>query len=510
MTLSSKVKADDELDGYFYRAQNKPIWWCREFLGSEFWDMQKQVLISVRDNKRTSVTACHAVGKTFLTANAAIWFLMAHPDACVLLTAPTYRQVSEVLWRQIASLYETARLRGCPLGGKFYTEPKWELGKKWFMLGFSPQHPEKAQGFHAPYILIIMEEASGVPSGVHQALRGIMASGHVRLLMLGNPNNPLGEFYESFASKQAMYKTFQISAWDTPNLKRLRDACGVNGDGTLTEWGRSDEGIAARLKILRSAELVNKYLVSPDYVADSEQEYGWDSDFYRVRVLGQFPKGAPDQLVPIPLIYQATYRWEDIADKDRWWLHRARFEGHPVSALDVARFGGAESAWCSRLDTVAAPLECWQGLDAIELPPRAAACIRRLDTRTNRVDADGYGGGPYDTLLRTAPGIIEFRGGTTKGVDTERFANLRAQDFWGLRDRYEQGRIAHPPDQKLIGQVSSLRYKHRPSGQILMEAKEDLKGNWDRADALMMCYGCQPMAGFVEPQRKMQDWNWGQ
>lgn len=506
MTLSS------ELDGYFYRAQNKPIWWCREFLGSEFWDVQKQVLLSVRDNRRTSVTACHAIGKSYITANAAIWFLMSHPNACVLLTAPTYRQVSEVLWRSIGGLYEKAKHRGCPLGGKFFSEPKWELGKEWFMLGFSPQHPEKAQGFHAPYILIILDEASGIPDGVFGALRGIMASGHVRLLMLGNPNKPSGEFHKSFEASRHMYTTFQVSAWDTPNLKHLREACGVDSDGKLTKWGESAEGRKKRLAILRAAEPVMPWLVGPFYVADMEEEFGWDSDIYRVRVLGQFPQGSPDQLVPLHLIMEATYRWDDLSDSERWWKHRQKVSGCPVSALDVARFGSAESVWTGRLDHVFAPQVCWTGLDTVQLSHAAAAEITRYDTRINRVDADGLGGGPFDQLSRMVMGVQEFRGGTTDGVNTERFANLRAQGFWGLRERYFEGRIAHMGDDRLIGQIASMRYDHRASGQILMVGKkilatdEDADG-FDRADSLMMCSEIRAELPLMQTGGTATDWS---
>jgi hypothetical protein len=494
-----------ELDGYWERAQNKPLWWAKQFLKANLWDTQKQILLSVRDNRRTAVTACHAIGKTYITACIATWFLMAHPDSIVLLSAPTYRQVKEVLWREIASLYERAKESGCPLGGNFFTDPKWELGKKWFMLGFSPQHPEKAQGFHAPYILIILDEASGINDAVFGALRGIMASGHVRLLMLSNPTRPSGELHRAFTSSRANYKTFQVSAWETPNLQHLRESCGVNDDLTLDPKVTRQQRIA----ILRAAKPLWPTLVGPEYVADMEEEFGWDSDIYRVRVLGQFPKGAPDQLIPLHHVMEAIYRWEDIEDRDRWWVDRHRFGGHPLSALDPARFGDNESVWCGRLDTVACPLEAWNGLDSVDLANEVAAKIRQRQTLTNRVDADGYGGGPYDNLQRLVPGVIEFRGGTTLGVNTERFLNLRSQDYWGLRDRYSEGRIAHQRCDKLIGQLTSIRYRHRPSGQIQIESKDEMRARGvaspDRADCLMMLYGCQPVE-WKESSRETTRW----
>lgn len=94
------------------------------------------MLESIRDFVRTAVKACHAPGKSFTAAVAALWFLFSFRNAIVITTAPTWRQVEDVLWREIRGLHEAAPY---PLGGRFTKSPpglelaaKWTVGIPWW------------------------------------------------------------------------------------------------------------------------------------------------------------------------------------------------------------------------------------------------------------------------------------------------------------------------------------------------------------------------------------------
>jgi hypothetical protein len=44
-------------------------------------------------------------------------------------------------------------------------------------------------------------------------------------------------------------------------------------------------------------------------------------------------------------------------------------------------------------------------------------------------------------------------------IDKERFVNARAEDFWTLRERFEQGEIEiDPDDDKLAAQLGSIKW----------------------------------------------------
>lgn len=79
----------------------RPVEWVREFLGGDPWEKQEEILRALAGPERVTVRACHGVGKTWTAAGAALWFLYTRQPSVVLTTAPTLRQVREVLWREI-------------------------------------------------------------------------------------------------------------------------------------------------------------------------------------------------------------------------------------------------------------------------------------------------------------------------------------------------------------------------------------------------------------------------
>jgi phage terminase large subunit len=127
------------------RSKADPVWWVKEFLGVTLWQKQCDIAESVRDNKRTSVRSCHGAGKTFDAAMLVLWFLLCHPGARVITTAPTFRQVEKVLWQEIRKAHKAAKI---PLGGDM-TLTQFKIDDGWFAFGFSTDDPDSMQGQHA-------------------------------------------------------------------------------------------------------------------------------------------------------------------------------------------------------------------------------------------------------------------------------------------------------------------------------------------------------------------------
>jgi hypothetical protein len=83
-----------------------------------------------------------------------------------------------------------------------------------------------------------------------------------------------------------------------------------------------------------------------------------------------------------------------------------------------------------------------------------------------------------------------------EGMDnsgTLKFANKRAELWWGFRDLLDPsygGKVSLPPDQALFAELCSPRYRLTPSG-IQVEKKDDiikrLGRSTDSADAVIMC-----------------------
>jgi hypothetical protein len=66
-------------------------------LGVDLWESEVELLRSIQTNRRTAIRACHAVGKTFTLAVAALWWLARHDEGIVLTTSPTQRRVQTQL-----------------------------------------------------------------------------------------------------------------------------------------------------------------------------------------------------------------------------------------------------------------------------------------------------------------------------------------------------------------------------------------------------------------------------
>jgi len=52
-----------------------PVLWAEEVLGMTLWSAQKEILMSVAQNKKTAVKSCHSIGKTTLSAIATAWWV---------------------------------------------------------------------------------------------------------------------------------------------------------------------------------------------------------------------------------------------------------------------------------------------------------------------------------------------------------------------------------------------------------------------------------------------------
>jgi len=101
----------------------------------------------------------------------------------------------------------------------------------------------------------------------------------------------------------------------------------------------------------------------------------------------------------------------------------------------------------------------------------------------------GLGAGVLDRLKELEFAVIGFNGGRSPS-DGGRYLNARAEAYWRLRELLEAGEVALPPDEKLMDELLSVRWRPTPEGKVRIEAKDDLKARLgrspDRADAIVM------------------------
>ena len=471
------------------RAQRDPVWWVRDILGDAPWRVQCDLLESLRDNPKTAAKACHGSGKSWLAARGALWYLMCHPGSLVITTAPTYRQVRDIVWREIRTAHAQSRK---PLGGKLLpVEPRLTLGDDWLAFGFATRVPDAFQGLHAANVLVVADEGPGIAPAIWEAIEGVLASGSTRLLTIGNPVEPSGPFFD-LCRPGGGAKVLTISAFDTPNF---------------TEYGITPVSIADGTWQERiTGPLPAPYLVTPDWVAGRYQRWGPTSPMYLSRVLGEFPQSATDALIPLAWVERAQARYESERDEAP--------SGMSVLAGDIARFGADESVAVHRRGHRADIIWTSTLEDTMQTAGRFAASMRKIGPDVTVLDEIGIGAGVVDRLQEQRIGKVRGLNSGTAPRDTEQYANARAEWWWGLRELFEAGDIAILPDEELAAQLTSIKYKFQSNGKLIIESKDDMKkrgmSSPDRADTLMLAFAASmPSGEIIRPgtaKRVRQPW----
>ena len=438
-------------------------------LQTEPWGKQVEIIESVRDHQRTSVKSCHGIGKTYIAARVALWFLTSHPDSIVITTAPTFRQVENQIWRELHEAYDKSNLQ---LGGKL-NKTLLEYGAKWYAMGVSSKEPTNVQGYHADDILIIVDEAAGVAPPILEAIEGSLTSARVRLLYIGNPTISYGGFYDSHLSP--LYNKISIPVYCTPNFVH-------NGIRSVSDLERftSQEEVAA-------LPILNPSLVTPLWAWQRLQAWGKTSPMFRARVEAIFPEENKDTLIPLNYINFALER--------EWTLRELREQDTTQAiGIDVARFGDDVTVLTHVQGNRHKDTDWFNGKDTMQTVGKATEMFNakkmNKDTDMFVVDDTGVGGGVSDRL--TELGYRVIRVNFAQRAQTEEFANAKAEMFWHLRDLFLSENISILDHGKLIAQLSTIRYNMTSNQKIEIVSKQKMKkiglDSPDFADSLALAF----------------------
>lgn len=453
------------------RYRQEPGLFAEEGLGVAWWHKQLEIAEAVRDHPRVAVKACHASGKTKAAADVAIWYMATHCPSVVISTAPTNRQVAELLWREMRADYHRSRW---PLGGTFYDIPKWNVDNNWYALGLSTKEADSFQGHHSENMLVIVDEAAGVAENIFEAIEGIISTSNAKLLLIGNPTSQSGAFYNAFHSLRHLYHCITINALETPNFQ-------------------PDQ--AERL-----------YLITPTWIEERRKVWGENHPLWYARVLGEFSPVSVDSMIALQWIEKAQTAWADMVD------------GSPVEiGVDVARMGTDETVLVVRRGMKVTELQAWQKVDTMETTGRVIAAYKSHSAQSIKVDVVGIGAGVVDRLRELGYPVVGIESGG-RAREADKYINLRAEMWSGFADLMRQGLVGLPPDDVLAGQLAAIKYQYRSSGQMQIESKEDLKKRVgyspDRGDAVVYAFAdlrSVPLSAIEQPaeESRWTDWEDG-
>lgn len=454
---------------------NDPVSWVRHKCKEELWSIQREVALSVLENRYTAVPSCHDSGKSYLASRLVGWWMDVHPagEAFAVTTAPTTHQVGAILWREIRRVHKKADLRG-----RITLDNRWRMPSvgddELVAYGRKPQDydPDAFQGIHQRYVLVVIDEANGVPKALFDAVDSIVTNVHARVLAIGNPDNPASHFAKICAPGSGWH-TIHIDGYKTPNF--------------------TDEWVPAEIRDL---------LLSPTWVEERKKRWGIRSPLFVSKVRGEFPKVAGDTLIFPEWIERAMKR---------------EILPHPSNpgqlGCDVARYGDDETIVMRQRDGhVRCEFQHWMAATT-ETTGHLANAIKRFqpDADNNKelaqmqapavVDEVGVGAGVVDNLKEMGLEVEGFNGGW-QAQDTERFFNARAEAYWNLREQFEADLVdMDPDDEQLAAELGNLKWTVDSKGRIKLETKDEYRkrthaSSPDRADAV--CYAFVPFGQSID------------
>lgn len=479
------------------RWYDDPVRFAWEACGTRLWRRQRQICKAVLAKWpcRVAVKSGHKVGKSRVLAILALWWWVTRKNARVVMTAPTARQIRSTLWREIRALWQAASKRleilgG--LGGRLYDLPEHGLktldgADQSEIIGFSSKQPENVAGTSGENILYLIDEASGVPRPVFEAIDGNRAGG-ASVLLFSNPTKTSGEFFDAFNSKAHLYTRVSISSEETPNVITGR---------------RVVPGLATRQWVLEKRE---EY--GPDYENDPR---------YRVRVLGEFPLGGTNKVIPAAELETAKQRWFDYAG---YVLGKETLARDPERRMEIFRDARAIARVRARWEEKDPRSPLIIGVDpswglgdlSVAYPRRG---LRMFRPRTFAGDGDNAGAAVANLVLDIAR---EYRIGNEKayvlidcigvgasatdqlklypeevhlipvnsgkspvgrGAETE-YKNLRAQVHFAGRRWLRKGGTFEP-HALTEADLREAEYSIAATGEVIVERKDHVKDRLDRS-----------------------------
>lgn len=414
---------------------------------------------------RLAVASGHGIGKSALVAWVILWALCSHPQTKVTITANTGDQLRTKTWPEVSKWFN---LMLCRHWFRFEatsisaTQPAYAKTWRCDAATWSENNTVAFQGLHnkGKRLVLIFDEASEIADKIWEVADGAMTDEDTEIVwaVFGNPTITTGRFRECFPGGRfsKRWKANQIDSRTVPGTNKAE----------IAKW---------------------------------VEDWGEDSDFVRVRVRGQFPRGGSMQFIDAETVENACRR-EAVCH-----LRQAL-----VMGVDVARFGGDQATIYFRrgLDARTIPPIKFRGVDLVTLAGKVAEQAALNGARAVFIDEGGMGAGVVDMVRKMLLGVLVL--GINNGGKADRYtmgdsfpltADKGAEMWASMREWLKTGAISDDPE--LRAELTGRQYGFNTHNAIQLERKEDMKkrglSSPDNADGLALTFA-YPVADVPEDQ----------
>lgn len=451
--------------------QTEPEAWLWDVLKKRWWSKQSEIAGSVVDHVFTMVKSCNGVGKTQLGGDIVSWFASVFPpeETSILLTAPVREQIDTMMFRYLRENYQLAKDLGNPLLGHITKWPKWVVETPFRKDLVLPKRPadqnliSSFQGVHDTHVLVVMDEAGGLPADMFIAANAVTTNEHARIFGIGNPDRLNTGFHERFKDREKFsdWNVFTIGADDSPNF---------TGELIYPDDPEKDAWVKARLVQVSWAVMMRKSAPAGVIAA---------------KVDGEFP--ATDDTTwfdPSTITKAAETKLEPDSGAYKYIGADLSYQGEDQSAMYL-NWGGKV-----RL------LETWNresGTEAIQSARRIHNAAVAHGVTEVRVDKAGTGSGVFSNLItldefKDRPYTVIGINGANTTPNINMWLNARAWHYWQMREAMVAGEIdlnlagetdaygnVIEPDIALRDELTVQTYEITPRRQYKMTTKEDMR-----------------------------------
>jgi len=430
-------------DDFVVEYWDDPVRFVEEVLGAKPLPYQRDFLNAIAQNERKiSIRSGHGTGKSTSASWAMLWYLLLRFPNKVVVTAPTSGQLFDALFAELKRwISELPPQLQQMLTVKSDRVELTAAPSEAFISARTSraETPEALAGVHSDNVLLVVDEASGVPEKVFEAAAGSMSGHNATTILLSNPTRSSGTFFESQTRMADSWWTQRWSCVDSP-------------------------------------------LVSDEFVQEMRERYGEESNAFRIRVLGEFPLSDDDTIIPYHLVESAVHRDLEVHE-----------DTPSVWGLDVARFGTDKTALCKRQGPIVTEIRAWRGLDLMQTVGRVVAEYEGLppsaQPREILVDSIGVGAGVVDRLHEMGLPVRGVNVSETPSLK-ETYMNLRTELWFKTKGWLENRSCKLPENEQLMAELTSIKYSFTSSGKMKAESKDEMRkrgmGSPDLADALCL------------------------
>lgn len=393
-----------------------------------------------------SIMAGKGIGKDAWVSWMTLWFVALYPYCKVPCTSVSADQLDKVLWSELAKwlqyslVFPWLKLQS---GKLFFTDlPDDVKGKRWFAYtktanpNATELEPEGMAGAHEDYMMIVVDEASGVQDAIMASLEGTLTQFGNFMILIFNPTR--GKGYAIRSQEE-----------DAAHWIPLR-------------WNAEESEI-------RNDAVIERLL----------DRYGRESNPYRIRVLGLPPITDTNTLIPWEWLEEAVRR-ESLGN-----------EGCPlVKGVDCGA-GGDKSIIATRRGWQVYALKRLVTPDSTVLTQWIGTDIDAEHPDVVYVDTIGIGWA-VEGQLRNMKGYLVQAADARRMADRpDQYVNKRAEMYDRVREALERGLLALPNDADLLNQLGAMRCEYVGSKMKIVEKKKLVKEighSPDEADALAMTF----------------------